>query len=111
MRIEEINQLFIDSIWHWMVDGIDKFEAGLSPFIYKGKSIGNKWSDDSEFKLIGKYCPMCNEFDNICTVCYLDNEGYYCFTPYVKFTHNPCIETCQAVIDELFETWRRYGYR
>lgn len=89
-------QLFIDSIWHWQVDGIDKFEEGLSVFSRM------TWSDGSELKLTGEYCPLCHHYYNgTCRQCPLYLGTNKCFKPYRDFIDNPTIETCQSVIDDL----------
>ena len=100
MRLRKRNQLFIDSITHWIEDGIDKFEEGNEPDLIQG--YYQTWSDGSEFKLNGSYCPMCEDALDCCDICLLKKDGYLCVREYDEFLDNPTQENCEAVIDRLW---------
>jgi len=100
MLLQKRNQLFIDSIKHWEVDGIDKFEEGITPCAIAG--YYQTWTDGSEFKLNGSYCPMCDFVLDMCELCLLEKDSYMCISEYDGFLDNPTIETCQAVIERLW---------
>lgn len=95
----DIDKLFIESIRHWMVDGLDKFEAGLSVTL-------NRWSDGSHFKLVGDYCPLCIHYNSHCDRCPIKNTEGMCCKSYNEFRDNPNYYTCLKVVDEIVDTWK-----
>ena len=104
MDLRKRNQLFIDSIQHWIEDGMDKFEDGLS--LYTEDGWYEYWTDGSAFNLNGHYCPMCEYASDICPLCLLNKDGDMCVKEYDSFLNEPTIETCQAVIDRVYEEWK-----
>ena len=107
MKLEEKNQLFIDCIVHWHVDGIHKFEDGLKPIIKKiilfNRIYIECWSDGSEFKLNGSNCPLCDQFNDECEICFLEKD-IVCCKAYYDFIQSPSLERCKDVIEYL---WNR----
>ena len=108
MKLEEKNQLFINSIWHWYRDGIDMYDEGLELSILANYVI--QWSDGQEVKLGAQYCPLCGYFfgwtgrgSGGCKACFLEC-GQICCAAYEEFLCNPCRDTCQGVIEYL---WKR----
>lgn len=97
MTLEEKNQLFIDSIWHWIVDGVEQFEQGK----YISDSYLDRWDDGTECKLNGEYCSLCEYFEDDCILCFIYNT-YNCCHAYSNFHSNPTINNCYKVVDYLW---------
>lgn len=97
------NQLVIDSIERWTVEGIDKFEYGLSIDI---DGYYDAWNNGSAMKLNGYYCSRCNYSSVLCSRCPLDSGSGHDIKTYMAFRSKPSLKTCRDVIDEMFNNWR-----
>lgn len=113
MTLSEKNQLFIDSIWHWIIDGLEQMELGKTN---KKSEFLTEWDDGSICKLNGLYCPLCIHFQDNCIICFIHNWDHHsknCYKVYNNYDKNCCkaynnydkkrdIESCNGVINYLW---------